>query len=670
MNVLDHQALKREYLRNKPTVSSAVVRKGNIPVRLDGLGDRSQIKQTWRSDNLREANGRWRTEEDTGRKLLLGASVPASFKNKLDNETDILNSYWGWIGIIEPEYDLLEPYTILDTESFLMRALKRQHSLMFRNGVTITGTNDSFVTYLEKRLDQVGFVTNHSFTNLLKDVLWHLLVCSNCVLLKIRDANASGGIANDKNKNKTPIAGYKIVPTNTIFPFLNGNGQIVFWRRYFGSGRPYKDYPVEDIVHFFWDRKPGHLFGTPRLSAVRDDIYALRRLEENAELLLLNHLFPFYHVAVGSKEAPCEYYPDGTSEADYVRAAIENMPKEGVFVTDERVVVEVHGSQGQALVPDALIAHYMNRVLVGLGVSGIDVGLADTANRSTSETVSQNLKDAIKADLDWFSDQVSFFLFKDLFSEANWALSVQNALSDVRLEFHEIDVDTQIKKDTHNVNLYNNHAISRGELRVRMKTRPMRPEDEKDTNFQNHVVALEKLKHSNAKDLVKLQHEQSKELAAMSKPETTETPTKTTKVEKTHSRSASGGVTKKTATTVTVPHKGPASTRGKSAGARATEVKVQPRNQHKTNLDPHKARSSEELLILYEALQNLAPITPKEEWTLTVQTLLDQAEFTPEEKDSVKKWAQITQDPDLLYALMFPKSSIEQQTVNTIQSRG
>lgn len=490
--------------------------------------------------------------------------IANKFRSKVEVETDLMNGYWGWHGIIYPEYDLLEPFTIVDTESFYKEALERKLSLMFREGFAIVGDNSNWVEYIETRLDQMAFVTENSTVNLFKDILWNLLVCSNCVLVKMRDSAASGGKASDKNGNMVPVAGYIICPPHTIFPYMDGAGRIIKWRRFFGDARPWRDYDPEDIVHFYWKRKPGHIFGTPDAAAVRDDIFALRRLEENVELLMANCLFPFVHVAVGTETNPAEYLPDGRSEVDVYRADIASMPKEGIFVTDERVKVTVYPmNKGAAY--EQILQHYKSRVFTGLGVSAVDMGESDTASRSAADTVSQNLKDKIKAELGWFCEQAKYKILKGLFQEAPFQLSVQKAVKDVSVEFHEIDAESKIKNETHAINTFNQNGITQTELRRTLKRKPLTEEQKNDTNHKLHVESLikEKAKASGGGKLAK-------------------------------KKSAK----KKTA----------------SAKTKATKTKVQPTNQHKTNTGPHKAKSSVEEIagLLYDGMMEVRTLLEEE----------------------------------------------------------
>ena len=601
-----------------------------VRVNLTGLGNRATAinQPRWFSVHDRKERGRGDAAKITS------GSIPANFKMKLDNEEDILNSYWGYVGLIEPEYDLLEGWTLLDTEAFYRQAINRKMALAFRNGAEVVGDNQDFVQYIERRMKQMGYMMNQKFLMFLKEILLNLMVASNCIVIKIRDEAASGGYANDKNRNMVPVAGYKIVPTQTIFPFLDGKGRIEKWRRFFGMGRPFKDYPNEDVLHFQWDRKPGHLFGTPRHVSFRDDIFALRRLEENIELLMVHHLFPLFHVAVGTKEAPCQYTVEGMSEIDKVRELIQQMPKEGVFVTDERVKIEVHGAAKEGIDPNPILAHYKKRIFTGMGVSPLDLGEADTGNRATAENVSQNLKDSIKADLDWFGAQVSMFLFKEWFQEAPSALSVQNAVADVALEWHEIDVDTQIKKETHAANMFNNHGLDQTEYRKRMKLKPLSKEQDKTTHFGKHVVGLENVKHGHAKQILDIQHEQAIE-QQNSAPQT-----KTTKVTRKHVNGASS------TREITEPVK------------KAVSNIMQPTNQHGKNLDPHKARSSQDpdlLRRIYDGLVLLNDALEGDEskWADESAKAVDAAFPGPEMlsvRETLKSYVRISNDADLLWA--------------------
>lgn len=481
------------------------------------------------------------------------SSLKGSLKKKLWNTADYMGSYKGISGIIDPEYDLLEPFSIYDTEVYVKQATARRLTLMFRNGWDVISDidhNEKNVKYIKKRLSTMEYVMNMSTQAFFSKILFDLLLTSNCFLLKIRDEEASPGIKSEANGNKVPIAGYSFIPTSQILPYFD-QGKLLFWRRYYETGIPFEDFQPEDIVHLKWDVKNGHYFGTPRLIGVIDDIFALRRLEENIELLFINHLFPLFHVQVGSEDAPCWYGPNGESEIDIIRGSIENMPKEGVFVSDQRVSVEAVGAQGNSLDTTDLISHLKQRVLSGLGVSGIDVGETDTATRTTADNVSQNLKDQIKADLTTFCDLIRMHMFKEWFQEANYSLSIQTAVATTHIRFNEIDVDNKIKMENHYIQLWLNDAVTEDEYR-RMLNKP--PMTVKEKTLTHSAIVFER-----EKELAEMGFDAQADVASM----------------KVTAGATSGGKSGKGA-------------RKKSAN------KARPTNQHGTNPGPTKAKSSRE----------------------------------------------------------------------------
>ena len=410
-------------------------------------------------------------------------------KIKLDKAADYIGTYYMWNGILMPEYDMREPHAISDTESYVKQAVSRKLALAARAGYEVMSDRQDDAEYIQGRIDAFEFVTERSFESFIKGILRNLFLCSNCFLLKIRKEDAAP--VPRKEGGKIPVAAYVIIPAHTMHPYLE-KGRIAKWRRVFDHGIPWIDYPIEDIVHLKWDVKPGHIFGTPRTIAVRDDIFALRRLEENIELLFINHLFPLFHVQVGNEKAPCTYGPGGESEIDMVRYQIENMPKEGVFVTDERVKVSAVGAEGKSLDFKVLVEHFKSRVYIGLGMSGIDMGEGADATRATADNISQNLKDSIKADLDDLADQIRMLIFKEWFQEANYSTSVQKGVARTKLAFHELDLDNRIKEETHVMALFNSHLLTETEARKRMHFKPMTKAEQNDTHFVLHILRLER----------------------------------------------------------------------------------------------------------------------------------------------------------------------------------
>lgn len=575
---------------------------------------------------------------------------PKYAKNKVRNNADYVGTYNNFNGVLRPEYDMLEPFVIFDTEAYVKRAIGRRLDLMFRNGYEIatdldqeTDQGQKNIDYINKRLQTIEYITDEPTNAFFKKLLFNLLLCSNCFLRKIRDEELSAGSRNKAhssglpdNNNKIPVAHYQLIPAHTILPYFE-KGKIIKWRRFFDTGTPYQDYSLEEILHIKWDIKPGHVYGTPRTVGVRDDIWALRRLEENIELLFVNHLFPFFHVKIGNEKAPCWYGPNGESEIDTIRYQIETMPKEGIFVSDARVEVDVVGAEGKSLEVKEFLEHLKSRVFTGLGVSGIDMGEGADATRATADNISQNLKDTVKADMESFGDAIRLNFFKEWFMEAPYSVSVQKAVATTKLTFHEIDMDNLIKEQSHTLNMYNGHLLSEPEARKNMKKPPMTKKDKNLTHYKEHVVDLvQKTAEAKSQAEVKAQKEllplQAKHQEEMTGHKVTEINAQHKlehKKMETHVAKAAASVKLTNAKTKLASVQGPrlgGTAKKATPSSRTTKNRVQPSNQHKVNAGPTRAKSSREELqeilsdnLLQELQDNIGTI----EWSKLSSDVID-----------------------------------------------
>jgi hypothetical protein len=637
-----------------------------------------------------------------GMKLTDRIKVPSPLREISRRVDDANQTYRRLSGIIQPEYNLLESFTIYDTEPYVRQAIKRQLSLMFRNGFEVVGDKSDDVDYITRRLELMEYVMERDTQSFFEQILFNMLLASNCFLQKIRQEDASG--VKRKKGRPEPVAGYLLIPSHMIFPYLE-NGVPTKWRRYYETGEPFLDIPLDDIIHLKWDVKPGHRFGTPRLVGVKDDIFALRRLEENVELLFINHLFPLFHIKVGTEEAPATWDENGTSETDLVRWQIENMPKEGVFVTDERVEVEVIGASGKGLDPKTMIEHYKGRIFTGLGMSALDMGDGKNANRATADNISQNLKDSIKSDLEIFGGLIRLQIFKDLFMEATYSTSVQKAVAKTSILFHEIDLDNKIKFENHVIQLFLNNLIDEDEARKLIGHKAFTDLQRKKLHFDLHVVRLvietEKAKAATAIKVSTVQHEQTMEALPLQtehaeKQANTEKSLMKAKAE--HSEKTTGHKVSLLAAKTAHLKAGGAPQRAtatkSSPAAKSVQNKTTPTNQHGSALGPMKAQSALEgsasdftdgLLALIDLMKEESPTNTIDigEWRtrsasvidgITTSLLTDSGEddvnsYTRQDRTGIahmKDLVATTSDPDLVAVLV--SSSLDRKADDVLSN--
>ena len=388
---------------------------------------------------------------------------------------------------LPPEYDLAEVGVVEDVESIVRQANRKKIALMYKEGYDFVGKNLVNVQYTKERLHQISIATDIPTAELLRSIGTSLVRLSNAFLLKVRDTKSSGGSVRitPEGKKLNPVAGYFPIPAETMRMKVNQTtGAILKWRQEMPDGR-YIDYNPEDIVHFYIHRKDGFIFGTPDLVPVIDDIRALRKIEENIELLIYQNLFPLFHYTVGTETAPAGYTEDGTKEIDAVKEEIQYMPSEGGIVTPERHKIELIGSEGRALRAEGYVNHFKMRVIAGLGISEMDLGVGNTANRGTARTLSRQLIDTVKAIQDTLESQFNQQVINELLLESTLAKStdILDQKNLVGLQFREIDLENKMEIEKHAIELFQSNGITYPEFRMELGKEPIEvPDDLKKNN--------------------------------------------------------------------------------------------------------------------------------------------------------------------------------------------
>ena len=373
------------------------------------------------------------------------------------------------------EYDLAEIGRVEDVESFVRQAFDKKVALMFKEGWDLVGKNPKHIRYIQTRFEQIAQASSLSTQALFRSIGSSLIRKSNCFLVKVRKVEASGGkvrVASGKQKTPLlPVAAYFVAPAETIEYKVAGNS-VGKWRQRMPDGAK-KEYSIRDVVHFYMDKKEGFVFGTPSIVPVLDDIRALRKIEENIELLIYQHLFPLFQYKVGTENAPAGITEAGQREIDVVRQEIQFMPSEGGIVTPERHEISTIGVEGRALRAEAYLEYFKKRVIGGLGISGVDLGEGSTSNRATADNMSRNLIDSVKNVQQIMESFVNQYIINELLLESTFGDEVLDEENIVKLKFKEIDIDAQIKKETHLADQFNKDLITHDEGRRRMGYEPL-----------------------------------------------------------------------------------------------------------------------------------------------------------------------------------------------------
>lgn len=414
------------------------------------------------------------------------------FGPKLDN---VKATYWQ-----SHAYDLYEYGRIIDTESFVARAFNKKASLMFKNGYTIMSENPKNAEYISKRINEISYVTGKPFDLFLKETAMNLITFHNAYIVRVRDANNSTGKAVEYgNITRKPIAGYFNLPPETIQVKVDDSGKVLEYREYVSASR-YRVYSAPDIIHIHFNKRTGFLMGTPPLESVKDDILALRRIEESIETLIYKSLFPIIHVKVGTDKNPAKVFMDGTSEVDIATGYLRNIEDDGGIVTSEKIDIKAIGAESLALRVESYLAHFKERVFIGLGMSAIDFGVGDGSGRATGEVLSESLKESVMSYQDVFSVFVSEYIIKELLYESGKYRSIYSIPENenVYFEFNDLDVASKIKLESHELNKYTQGIQGLNETRRRSGLKQMSDEEikkmQKQQQYDPNKEALNKQK--------------------------------------------------------------------------------------------------------------------------------------------------------------------------------
>lgn len=391
----------------------------------------------------------------------------------------------------ESEYDMINPGTLEDIDGYIYQGNLKKLALGIKEGWGLVGKNTQTVSYIKKRFSQLETAQNQTMISLFNEILATLLRWHNCYIIKVRDVDASGGkVRTEGNKRLKPVAAYFAASPNTIETKINKSYKVTGYKHKMPDGRSIFLKP-ENVVHIHIFRKPHFLTAAPPTLPITDDVSALRRIEEHVENLVYQHIYPLYQYKIGTKEFPdVQRAEDGYTEIELVEKKLRNAPTDSMLVTPFRHEIKGLGAESRALRADSFLEYFRRRVILGTSLSEVDFGFGSTANRATSEVMSKLAIGIVKYYQLMMADAINFHLIRELLLESTFTFDVLSEESIVGVEFNEIDLEAQIKKQNHYMLLYQGNLISFTEARNGAGIDAL-PESEEQEMFQERVKTPE-----------------------------------------------------------------------------------------------------------------------------------------------------------------------------------
>ena len=368
-------------------------------------------------------------------------------------------------GYTDMEYDLSEHGRIIDTESLVASAFRKKKQLVLKEGFMISGKDQKNLDYINKRLIEIEYVTGQSFRDLVDEITENMINFNNCFLMKYRRENASSGNVRETPTGSEikPVAGYYVLAAPTIDTANNKLGQIIKYRHRITHSFT-REFSPRDILHMYASKRTGMTIGTPPLESVKDDIMALRSIEQSAENMIYRNASPFIHVQVGDDKKPARMLQDGTSEVDLYSTIITEMPEAGGVSTPHNVKINMLGAESQALRLESYLNHFKDRVLAGLCISAVDLGIGNSTTGGSAALISEALKDDVRSYQEIITNFITNYLFTELLLESPRykGIFIIPYPERISFTFEEADIDKRIKLETHALNLYQGGLLNQG----------------------------------------------------------------------------------------------------------------------------------------------------------------------------------------------------------------
>ena len=292
---------------------------------------------------------------------------------------------------------------------------------------------------------------------MLEELARDLVFYSNAFWVKSRVDKIMGGLQAKPVLGKKPVGGYFRTDPTTIEIKRDNSGAIKSYKQQEGSEE--KEYKAEDVVHFYIDREANNNFGTPRVLAALEDVRILRKIEGNTLSLIYRFTIPLYQMIIG---LPQENMMATNQEIDEARDELNKMPLDGIIITNERTAFKAIGAEGKAIEVAPYLQYYERRVFTALNMSEAMMGRG--GSKQDADSMENIQHDTVK----YFQKMISIFIencvfnellleggFNPIFTPDDW----------VSFEFNEVNLDTKVKMENHEILKFQSNAITFEEMR-------------------------------------------------------------------------------------------------------------------------------------------------------------------------------------------------------------
>lgn len=331
----------------------------------------------------------------SNRKSVQKDDIGALAVKALDNP--ILKNRRNYDLFFDLTYDFREFLRAEDVDGYVATTFRLTIEQCMKSGFEFVGPDTELVDQVELEFKKILHNSRTHMEEFVENLVTGSAKFCNSMCVFVRKAPRPGSPFKPyehRGKTLNPIAGIFYVEPQHMRPY-RVFGQLKYWVYYNqDTGAVRTNFDIPEVFHHKWNRKGDHLFGTPWILPALDDVRMLRRLEEFAQMLISKHLFPLYQYKIGTEKQPAMLLEDGTSEVISVQNQVGELPTQGCIFTSHRHEVKAINQEGSVLDIKNYIEHFDRRALSSCGLSDIDIGKGDSANRGCHDEETETLTDS------------------------------------------------------------------------------------------------------------------------------------------------------------------------------------------------------------------------------------------------------------------------------------
>lgn len=356
-----------------------------------------------------------------------------------------------------PEFDLDEIKRACEADSYIKMALMKYSYMLFKAGYVLRSENEKASDYIKQRLNIMSFSTKQPIDIVFQECGDDLIKYSNAIIIKSRVPNIMPGIKATGFFKDNPVGGYFRVDPSQITVVKDKTGQIKSYIQKVDGEE--KKFDKEDVIHIYLDREAGNTFGTPRILAALEDVKLLRRIEGHVATMIYRFAMPLFQWKIGLAQ---EGFQATNNEIDEAKATIDNMSLDGTVVTNEKTDIKSIGAQGQAINAEGYLKYFEGRCFTALGVSESQMGRG--GSKQDADSMESQAHDTVKHIQRTMSIFVQELMLNELLLEGGFN-PILNDNDKVYFVFNEINIETKIKVENHEMAKFQSNMISYKEMR-------------------------------------------------------------------------------------------------------------------------------------------------------------------------------------------------------------